>query len=153
MVEVRGICRAHGALSPRYARCPRRRKQSTGLFSSATLPPCSIPLTHQNKKGTLRCLFALVEVRGICRAHGALSPRCARCPRRRTQSTGLCSSATLPPCSIPLTRQRKTDRQMPVCFVGGGEGNRTPVRKSIHTTFSGCSPCFDLPRATPKGQA
>ena len=33
-------------LSPRYARCPRRRKQSTGLFSSAKrvlLPPCSNP--------------------------------------------------------------------------------------------------------------
>ena len=38
-------------------------------------------------------------------------------------------------------------------FVGGGEGNRTPVRKSIHKNFSGCRPSFTFPRKDAEGQA
>ena len=30
-------------------------------------------------------------------------------------------------------------------FIGGGEGNRTPVRKSINTAFSGCSVSIKIP--------
>ena len=30
-------------------------------------------------------------------------------------------------------------------FIGGGEGNRTPVRKSLDTAFSGCSRLFKIP--------
>ena len=30
-------------------------------------------------------------------------------------------------------------------FIGGGEGNRTPVRKPLHTAFSGCIPSFESP--------
>ena len=42
---------------------------------------------------------------------------------------------SLPTRSIP-SQIKNTDRQRRPVFFGGGEGNRTPVRKSIHTTFS-----------------
>ena len=42
---------------------------------------------------------------------------------------------SLPTRSIP-SQIKNTDRQRRSVFFGGGEGNRTPVRKSIHTTFS-----------------
>ena len=32
-----------------------------------------------------------------------------------------------------------------VSLVGGGEGNRTPVRKPLDTAFSECSPSFEIP--------
>ena len=31
------------------------------------------------------------------------------------------------------------------CFFGGGEGDRTPVRKPFHRTFSGCRRLFTFP--------
>jgi len=34
-----------------------------------------------------------------------------------------------------------------VKLCGGGEGNRTPVRKPIHTNFSGCRLLFKFPEA------
>ena len=36
---------------------------------------------------------------------------------------------------------------------GGGEGNRTPVRKPIRRNFSGCRPSFAFPRKNAEGQA
>ena len=30
-------------------------------------------------------------------------------------------------------------------FNGGGEGSRTPVRKPVHTNFSGCRMLFKIP--------
>ena len=36
---------------------------------------------------------------------------------------------------------------------GGGEESRTPVRKPIHTAFSGCSRLFTFPYPTAKRQA
>ena len=38
-------------------------------------------------------------------------------------------------------------------LFGGGEGNRTPVRKPLDTTFSGCSTSFDLSARCADGQA
>ena len=35
------------------------------------------------------------------------------------------------------------------CFCGGGEGSRTPVRKSLSATFSERSQCFKVPPAKP----
>ena len=37
-----------------------------------------------------------------------------------------------------------------VTLNGGGEGNRTPVRKHIHKTFYECSHCFDFAAVTPQ---
>jgi len=47
---------------------PRRRKQSTGLFSSASLPPCSNPsvlLSEPKKYGTLGAVFFLARPEGF----------------------------------------------------------------------------------------
>jgi len=47
-----------------------------------------------------------------------------------------------------LVHEDKVDINLILFFVhinGGGEGNRTPVRKSVNTAFSGCIMSFKFP--------
>ena len=103
--------------SPRFARCPRRRKQSAGLFSSAGLA-CSllvrIPLkkNKDHEKFVAHLPLSFLAVFQRVSATPSPSPRFARCPRRRNQSAGLVSSAGLA-CSllvrIPLKKIKTTN--------------------------------------------
>ena len=92
----------------------------------------------------------MVELRGICLGLLALSPRYARCLVGGKQFTGLFSFRKLrllPPCSIPLATDQLNIKGHPngcPLTFGGGEGNRTPVRKHIHFAFYGCSLFQDL---------
>gem|GEM_PF-5142091 len=94
-----GIFPSLPLLSPRFARCPRRRKRPFRSFSSASLPPCSNP-RRKNKKH-LSVLSVFGGKTGIFPSLPLLSPRFARCPRRRKRPYRSFPSASLPPCSNP----------------------------------------------------
>ena len=50
--------------------------------------------------------------------------------------------------------QRQTKKEPKGSFVfGGGEGNRTPVRKPLDATFSGCRESTEFPKSTADSQA
>ena len=91
-----GIFPRLSPLSPRFAHCHRRQKQSTGLFFSERL--CLSPSlfeslfyekkNHHHKGSDL--IFGGEQ--GIFPRLPPLSPHFARCHRRQKQSTGLFSS-------------------------------------------------------------
>ena len=86
-------------LSPRFARCHRRQKQSTGLFFSERL--CLSPslfeslfiIKKQNHPNGWLCFYGGEQ--GVFPRLPPLSPRFARCHRWQKQSTGLFSSESL----------------------------------------------------------
>jgi len=75
--------------------------------------------------GRQKLLLFLVEARGICPGYRPIASL-RSLPRRPKQSPGLFSSASLPPCSIPLffSPQKINNTREGCCsFFGGGEGN------------------------------
>ena len=69
LVETVGVFRRNAPIAPQAA-CPRRQKQSTGLFSSANSSICSLlvrlPITQKQQRPTLKVsLYYLVEAGGV----------------------------------------------------------------------------------------
>ena len=62
---------------------------------------------------------------------------CRGNPRHNKQISHLASKASLSGLFCNFSRYVK--------LCGGGEGSRTPVRKPIHTNFSGCRTLFKIP--------
>ena len=94
-----GISPRLSPLSPRFARCHRRQKQSAGLFYSESpwLSPSLFEslsiIKKQNHPNGWLCFYGGEQ--GIFPRLSPLSPRFARCHRRQKQSTGLFSSERL----------------------------------------------------------
>ena len=90
-------------------------------------------------------LIILVEARGVCRRRGASLEECRNSPPDCFSVAEFYSAPI--PGSTPLHKKRLA--LMGKSFFGGGEGSRTPVRKSIHTAFYECSLSLGFPSRIP----
>ena len=122
---------------PWSAVLPLFRYHSSISFIKTINPNLQPIRLTQSAKGS--DYIVLVEARGIALACG-LGQAASR------QSTGL-SPHTQPFDSLAILK--KHTKSTIWCVFHGGEGNRTPVRKSIHATFSGCRTPFFIPARSP----
>ena len=71
--------------------------------------------------------------------------RSGRCICHRQRSPRSPPDCCIYNCSIPALDQQKYHPLGGGIFIGGGEGNRTPVRKQLGRNFSGRSLLFTFP--------
>ena len=124
------------------ARCAPVGDGSDSPPDCHSLPSRSISLSSLSDTNRKRHLAVPFSIGG---AEGNRSLR-ARCAPVGDGSDSPPDCHSLPSRSISLSSLSDTNRKrhLAVPFsIGGAEGNRTPVRKDIDRTFSGCSRFFD----------
>ena len=126
----RDFSECYRTLSPRFARCPRRQKQSTGLFSSAkqsfapslfeSLFRCQRKEKRPPDGGRAEYGYSLCEDTHPLRLTSELADLRVGYANPAPSALGFKSS-------IPLPKERRATHECGLLFFGSGIGIRTPT--------------------------
>ena len=94
--------------------------------------------------------FSFVSRRKILRSQGIFDYMiygyvCLKCPRTLLRKVPKYDFLNCVRLHIFIPHQIEKAPTRGAFLFGGGEGSRTPVRKSLDTAFSECSPSFAIP--------